>query len=79
LSCSLLPAPVNQTIHNPAGFAVSVLESVIVMKQMANRHIDRTHLRDRSGVGLIDPSGLPKLPPPPLADRLEQILDTPDA
>jgi hypothetical protein len=45
---------------------------------MSNRDKDRTHLRDLIGVGLIDASWLPKLPPE-LAGRLKQILDTPDA
>jgi hypothetical protein len=35
-------------------------------------------LRDLIGVRLIDRSWLAKLPPE-LADRLQQILDTPDA
>jgi hypothetical protein len=35
------------------------------------------HLRDMIGVRLIDPSWLMKLPPE-LAQRLQQIVDTPD-
>src|SRR5438067_424270 len=35
-------------------------------------------IQDMIGVGLIDPSWLTKLPPA-LAERLQQILDTPDA
>jgi hypothetical protein len=37
----------------------------------------RTHVRDLVGVGLVDATWLPKLPPE-LATRLKQILDTPD-
>ena len=35
------------------------------------------HIRDLIGVGLVDASWLTKLPPP-LAERLKQILDTPE-
>lgn len=73
-----LPAPEIQTVQDPANFRVITLESLIVMKLMSNRDIDHTHLRDLIGVRLIDPSWLTKLPPE-LADRLKQILDTPDA
>jgi hypothetical protein len=74
----LLPAPEIQTVDDPANFRVITLESLIVLKLMSNRDKDRTHMRDMIGVGLIDRSWLPKLPPE-LAERLRQILDTPDA
>jgi hypothetical protein len=74
----LLPAPEIQTIQDPADFPVITLESLVAMKLMSNRDKDRTHVRDLIGVGLIDRSWLPKLPPE-LAGRLKQILDTPDA
>ena len=48
------------------------------MKLTSFRDKDRVHLRDLIGVGLIDPSWLTKFPPE-LAERLKQILDTPDA
>jgi hypothetical protein len=48
------------------------------MKLTSNRDKDRAHLRDMIGVGLIGPPWLTKLPPE-LAERLKQILDTPDA
>ena len=54
------------------------LESLLVMKLMSNRRKDQVHVQDLIGVGLIDPSWLTKLPPE-LADRLQQLLDTPDA
>jgi hypothetical protein len=72
-----LPAPEIRTVENPAGFAVIDLELLTIMKLMSNRDKDRMHLRDLAGVGLIDRSWLPKLPPE-LADRLKHILDTPD-
>jgi Uncharacterised nucleotidyltransferase len=72
-----LPAPEIQTIEDRANFRVIILDSLIVMKLLSNRDKDRTHIRDLIGVGLIDSSWLPKLPPT-LAERLKQILDTPD-
>jgi hypothetical protein len=72
----LLPAPELATTDDPAGFHVIVLESLLVMKLMSNRDKDRTHVRDMINVGLIDASWVAKLPPV-LAERLQQILDTP--
>jgi hypothetical protein len=74
----LLPAPEIQTVADPANFRVIALESLIVMKLMSNRLKDKVHIQDLIGVRLIDPSWLPKLPPE-LAERLKQILETPDA
>jgi hypothetical protein len=74
----LLPAPEIQTVEDPANFRVIALETLVVMKLMSNRDKDRTHLRDLIGVRLIDASWLTKIPPE-FADRLKQILDTPDA
>jgi hypothetical protein len=72
-----LPAPEIQTVRDPANFSVITLESLILMKLMSNRRKDQVHIQDLIGVGLIDASWLPKLPPE-LAERLQQILDTPD-
>jgi hypothetical protein len=47
------------------------------MKLVSHRRIDRVHLRDMIGVGLIDaawPARLPKA----LGDRLQQLLDDPN-
>jgi hypothetical protein len=74
----LLPAPDIQTVDDPGNFHVIALESLVAMKLMSNRDKDRTHLRDLIGVRLVDGSWLTKLPPE-LAERLKQILDTPDA
>jgi hypothetical protein len=74
----LLAAPEIQTVDNPANFRVITLESLILMKLMSNRRKDQVHVQDLIGVGLIDRSWLPKLPPE-LADRLKHILDTPDS
>jgi hypothetical protein len=74
----LLAAPEIQTINDPANFPVIALECLVVMKLMSNRRKDQVHVQDMIGVRLIDRSWLPKLPPE-LADRLQHILDTPDA
>jgi hypothetical protein len=73
-----LPAPDLATIDDPAGFRVIALEALVHMKLLSNRDKDRTHVRDLVGVGLVDRSWLAKLPPV-LAERLQGILDTPDA
>ena len=75
----LLPAPEIQTVKDPANFRVIALESLVVDEaDVEPRQGPGTHLRDLIGVRLIDASWLTKLPPE-LADRLKQILDTPDA
>ncbi len=51
--------------------------SPVRMKLTSLRDKDRTHIRDLIGVGLVDATWLPKLPPE-LAARLKQILDTPE-
>jgi hypothetical protein len=73
----LLPAPEIHSVNDRENFAVITLEHLVSMKLMSNRDKDRTHIRDLIGVGLIDSSWLPKLPPE-LGVRLKQILDTPD-
>lgn len=72
-----IAAPTIDTVDDPAGFRVLELASLVQMKLTAHRDKDRTHLRDMIGVGLVDRSWLAKLPPP-LAERLQAILDTPD-
>ncbi len=74
----LLPAPKIETVDDQASFRVITLESLLLMKLMSNRRKDQVHVEDMIGVGLIDVSWLPKLPPQ-LAERLKQILDTPDS
>ena len=74
---NLLPAPEIQTVDDPADFRVITLESLVVMKLTANRRKDQVHIQDLIGVGLVDASWLSKLPQQ-LAERLKQILDTPD-
>lgn len=73
-----LAAPEIQTVQDPANFPVITLDSLVVMKLMSNRRKDQVHLQDMIGIGLVDATWLPKLPPE-LAQRLQQILATPDA
>jgi hypothetical protein len=73
-----LPAPEILTVKDPANFHVIALDTLVAMMLISNCNEDWMYLRDLIGVGLIDASLLPKLPPE-LANRLKQILDTPDA
>ena len=47
------------------------------MKLIAWHDKDRTHLRDMIGVDLLDATW-PARFPPPLGDRLQQLLDDPN-
>jgi hypothetical protein len=58
-------------------FRVVSLLGLVQIKLTAFRDKDRTHLRDLIDAGLVDSYWRDRLPPP-LADRLQQILDTPD-
>ena len=73
----LFPCPEIQTVDDPANFQVIKLESLMVMKLLANRRKDQVHVQDLIGVRLIDSSWLARFPPV-LAERLKLILDTPD-
>jgi hypothetical protein len=53
------------------------LDALVRMKLTSFRDKDRTHLRDFLEVGLID-STWPAKYRPELAERLQQIIDTPD-
>ena len=53
------------------------LEALVKMKLTSFRDKDRMHLRDLLGVGLIDASWCGRLPPP-LAARLQQLVDNPE-
>jgi hypothetical protein len=57
-------------------FRVLLLEPLVKMKLVRFRIVDRVHFRDLMGVGLIDASWLPRLPPE-LARRLKEVLDDP--
>ena len=58
-------------------FQVVSLAGLAKMKLIAWRDKDRTHLRDIIGVGLIDATW-PARFPPPLGERLQQLLDDPN-
>jgi hypothetical protein len=73
-----MPSPDLTTIDDPAGFRVITLEALVHMKLLSNRLKDQVHVQDMIGVGLVDQTWLAKLPPV-LAERLQGILDTPDA
>jgi hypothetical protein len=60
-----------------AEFQVTSLKALLKMKLIAWRDKDRTHIRDLIGVGLIDASW-PARFPPPLGERLQQLLDDPN-
>src|SRR5437660_3331140 len=60
-----------------AEFQVATLQALIKMKLIAWRDKDRTHLRDLIGVGLLDATW-PARFPPPLSERLQQLLDDPN-
>jgi hypothetical protein len=59
-------------------FRVLSLEALVSIKLTAFRRKDQVHLLDMLGVGLIDASWIKRLPPP-LASRLQELLDSPDA
>jgi hypothetical protein len=59
------------------GFELIPLEDLLRMKLASFRDKDRMHLRDLASVGLVDATWLPKLSPP-LAQRLQTILDDPE-
>ncbi len=74
------PAPdvTESVIESEPPLRVIDLEPLVRMKLTAYRLKDRVHLQDLVSVGLID-AAWPSRFPPPLADRLQQVLDRPDA
>jgi hypothetical protein len=58
-------------------FRVISLEALVRIKLTAFRDKDRTHLRDLIDVGLLTADWLPNLPSV-LAERLRQVLSTPE-
>lgn len=60
-----------------AEFQVATLPALVRMKLIANRLKDRVHLLDLIDVGLIDATW-PARFPPPLGERLQQLLDNPN-
>lgn len=72
-----LPNPELSTVDDPDNFRVITFDALVHMNLLSNRDKDRTHIRDLIGVGLVDSTWLAKLPPL-LAERLQEILDTPE-
>ncbi len=73
----VLPAPELTESEPGAQFQVVSLSALVRMKLDSNRLKDRVHVLDLIGVGLVDASWLPGLPPT-LAERLQQLLDNPN-
>lgn len=71
------PAPDVDEIKVTATARVLSLDALLRMKLTSFRDKDRTHIRDLIDVGLVDASWLDRLPAE-LAERLRQILDTPE-
>jgi len=73
-----VPAPDVSEAERPTAFPVISLEPLVRMKLTSFRLKDRVHIQDLIGVGLVDASWLERLPPP-LAERLKELLDNPNA
>lgn len=58
-------------------YQILTLEALVRIKLTAFRDKDRVHVRDLIDVGLIDTTWVPRFPQP-LADRLQQLFDTPN-
>lgn len=71
------PLPDLDQSERAIAFQVASLEALVRMKLTAYRRKDQVHLLDLIGVGLID-STWPARLPPPLGDRLQQLLDDPN-
>jgi len=72
-----LPNPDVSESEDAGLFRVIALDALVRIKLTAFRDKDRTHLRDLIDVGLLDHTWPTKLPPP-LSDRLRQLLETPE-
>lgn len=74
---SLSPSPDVEDSEKPDRFRIIALESLVRMKLTSFRDKDRTHLRDMLDVGLIDATWCSRFPRA-LAERLQQLIDTPE-
>ena len=72
-----VPSPGVEESTDLGAFRVINLDALVRIKLTAFRDKDRTHLRDLIDVGLVDQSW-PATLPPPLATRLQSLLDTPE-
>jgi hypothetical protein len=71
------PCPELDESERAAEFQVISLQALVRMKLLSWRLKDRVHLLDLIGVGLINTTWPARLPPP-LAGRLQQLLDNPN-
>ncbi len=71
------PAPEVIESEPAAGIRVLNLDALVRMKLTSFRRKDQVHIQDLIGVGLVDASWCDRLPPP-LADRLRELLADPD-
>ena len=71
------PCPELDESERAAEFQVVALLALVRMKLLAWRLKDRVHLLDMIQVGLLDATWPARLPPP-LGDRLQQLLDNPN-
>ena len=71
------PAPDVDQVERGDEYYVLALEALVRMKLTSFCRKDQVHLLDLLGVGLIDASWCPRLPPA-LAARLQELIDTPD-
>lgn len=72
-----IPAPSVEDSKSTGTFRVLNLMSLVQMKLTSFRDKDRTHVRDMIDVGLVDATWVALLPPP-LDNRLEELLANPN-
>ena len=75
---NVLPAPDVTEAEYSGSFRVVNLDALVRMKLTSFRRKDQVHLLDLLAVGLIDASWVARFPPE-LGDRLQHLIDTPDA
>lgn len=71
------PTPDVAQSEHTGDFRLIALEPLVEMKLNSFRRKEQVHLIDMIGIGLIDATWPGKFPPP-LAQRLQQLLDDPD-
>lgn len=71
-----LPSPDVNEFEKPDQFRILSLEALVRMKLTSFRRKDQVHLQDLLEVGLIDPTWKARLPNV-LAERLQELIDTP--
>lgn len=73
----LLPAPDVTESQDVGAVRAVTLEALVRLKLTSFRRKDQVHLLDMLSVGLIDAAWVGRLPPP-LGERLQHLIDTPD-